>query len=265
MALTPEQKLARQGKIGASFAPALMAGAENRILEEWMRLTEHPDYVEPDFSTVWAPTYGSFIEPFALDWHERRTGQPLTCRGVWVPHPELGHVGSTLDAYREADDAVVDCKAPGSYRTIDDVLTYYTPQMVVQRTCVGAARACLLLVHGGTEPREYEIAWTEEYEREVWHRIAWFWALVESLQPPSRIPASQVPIGEPDRIADMTGNNEWAASADAWLESYQFAKRCEGAAKTLRSLVEPDVREARGYGVAITRDRAGRLLLKEAL
>jgi predicted phage-related endonuclease len=264
MALTPEQKLARQGKIGASFAPALMAGDERRILEEWLRLTDHPDYVEPDFSTIWAPSYGSFIEPFALDWHERRTAQPLTCRGVWVPHPELPHIGCTLDAYREADDAVVDCKAPGSYRTLDDVIAYYTPQMVVQRACVGAARAVLLIVHGGTEPREYEATWDEVYEAEVWHRLAWFWGLVESLQPPSTIPASTIPAAVVRRV-DMTGNNEFAASADTWLTNRPAAKLCEGAAKTLRSLVEPDVREAYGYGVSLTRDRAGRLLLKEAL
>ena len=85
--------------------------------------------------------YGCYIEPFAIDWHERRTGQPLTCRGIWVPHPELRTVGATLDAYREADDAVVDCKAPGAYRTIDNVIGYYTPQMVVQRACVRAQKA----------------------------------------------------------------------------------------------------------------------------
>lgn len=263
MALTPEQKLARQGKIGASFAPALMAGAEDRILEEWLRLTEHPDYVEPDMSTVWAPSYGSYLEPFALDWHERRTGLPLTCRGAWVPHPELGHVGCTLDAYREADNAVVDCKAPGSYRSLDEILTYYTPQMVVQRACLGAARAVLLIVHGGTEPREYEATWDAVYEAEIWRRIAWFWQLVETLQPPSIIPASAIPA-EVIRRVDMTGNNQWGEAATTWLETYSAAKRCDGAAKTLRGLVEPDVREARGYGVGISRDRAGRLLLKES-
>jgi hypothetical protein len=38
---------------------------------------------------------------------------------------------------------------------------------------------------------------------------------------------------------------------------------CADAAKVLKSLVPPDARKAFGYDVQITRDRAGRLSLRE--
>lgn len=262
MALTPEQKAARHGKIGASFAPALLAGDTDRIIEEWLRLTDHPDYIETDLSDVWAVHFGSLIEPYALDWHERRTGMPLTRRGEWVPHPTLPHIGCTLDAWRASNRTVIDVKAPGYHRSLDDVLAYYAPQMVVQQACTAADFASLLVVHGGAEPHEYAVLWDAEYEAEVWARLAWFWSLVESLQPPSPIPSSTVPV-EAVHTVDMSGNNEWGAAAGCWLDTRVAAKLCEASAKTLRSLVQPDTREARGHGVAITRNRGGSLMLKE--
>lgn len=261
MPLTEQQKEARKGRIGASFLPSLMQGDQPRMLEEWMRLVEHPDYVETDLSDVWAPMYGSYIEPFALDWHERKTGSALTRRGEYVPHPSEP-VGCTLDAYRAFDAAVLDVKAPGSHRNLDEVLHHYTSQLVIQRACTAAERACLLVVHGGAAPREFTLSWTVEYEAEVWARVHWFWGRVETLQPPCPIPADQTPTLAV-RIVDMTGDNRWGAAADCWLTTRVAAKQFEAAAKDLRSLVEPDVQEARGAGIVITRNRAGALLIKE--
>ena len=63
--LTDEQWAKREGHIGASFVPWLMAGDEKRMVNEWMRLVDHPDYVRPDLSGEWAPSFGSYVEPFA--------------------------------------------------------------------------------------------------------------------------------------------------------------------------------------------------------
>ena len=262
MALTPEQKTARAGKIGASFAPALMASDTDRMREEWLRLTEHPDYVEKDLDAIWSVQFGSWVEPFALDWHEMRTGQLLVRRGEWVPHPDLPWLGCTLDAYREEDAAVIDCKAPGAHRRLDDVLAYYAAQMVVQRACMRAQRAILLVVHGGAEPREFPISWSAEYEAEVYRRLAWFWDKVETLQPAVPLEACQVPV-DAVRIVDMTGSNSWADQAAVWLTTRGPAKVFEQAAKGLKALIEDDVRQAHGHGIVATRNRAGQLLIKE--
>lgn len=260
--LTAEQAAKRRGKIGASFVPYLMAGSEDKIRSEWMRLVEHPDYVEEDFSTNWPVQFGSFIENFALDWHQMKTGQALTRRGEWIEHP-CGYVGCTLDAYREADRCVIDNKAPGRWRVLDDVLAFYPGQLVVQRACMQAERASLLIVHGGDEPTEYPISWDAEYEDEVWRRIGWFWACVENLQPPYKLPPAKSLVPAV-RVVDMTGNNSWADFAQTWLGNKEAYAAFNVAAKGVKSLVEDDVAKAFGHGICATRSRAGALTIKAA-
>jgi predicted phage-related endonuclease len=263
MALSPAQHAARAGKIGASFVPSLMAADPARMLEEWMRLTEHPSYRPADLSEIWAVQFGSWVEPFALDWHQARTGQPLTRRGEWVPHPELPYLGCTLDAYRDADASVIDCKAPGAHRRLDEVIAHYTGQLIVQRACTRAQRAALLVVHGGAEPREYAVSWSQEYEAEMWARIAWFWQRVETLQPPVAIEPNRVPV-EAVRVVDMTGQNAWAYHAETWLGCREPARAFEQAAKSIKQLVEEDVATAHGHGITVARNRAGHMSIKES-
>lgn len=260
--LTEEQQRRRQGRVTASFVPYLMAGNEPKILNEWMRLVDHPDYEEEDLSDNWPVQFGSFVETFALDWHARRTGQPLVHRGEFLAHPELPHVGCTLDAYRREDRSVIDCKAPTKWRKLEDVLAYYPGQLVVQKACWKAQRAALLIVHGGDEPVEHELTWDPPYEKEVWTRIKWFWERVESLQVPCAIPAAQ-PAEPSVRIVDMTGNNEWGSFAATWLTHKDGAKLFNEAAKGLKGLIEADVAKAHGHGVVCSRSRAGALTIKE--
>ena len=48
MALTKKQQVLREGKVTASFAPALMAGNKERIMSEWRMLVGDP---------TWKPVY----------------------------------------------------------------------------------------------------------------------------------------------------------------------------------------------------------------
>lgn len=260
MALTPEQQARRAGKVTASFIPALMAGNEQAMLREWQRIIEHPDYVEDDLSANWSVQLGIFAEPFILDWHERKTG-PLTRRGEWVPHPEMPFVGATLDAYRASDRTVIDAKAPGGWRKLDDVLAYYTGQSIVQRACTKADKAALLVMHGAAEPVEYVLEWPEQYEVSVWERIHWFWDRCESLQAPCAIPAVAGAMPAM-RVVTMEGNNEWAANAADWLANRDAAARFADAAKTLKAMLEPDVKQAKGHGVMASRARNGAITIK---
>src|SRR4051812_46022608 len=111
MALTAAQHKARDGKITASFLPYLMAGDAERIINEWRKLIGDPNYTPENLDDNWAVQYGSFIEEFALNWHEKKTGQALTERRKVVVHAEKSHVCCTLDAYRVADHTAIDCKA----------------------------------------------------------------------------------------------------------------------------------------------------------
>lgn len=262
MALTAEQKAKRDGKIGASFVPALMAGTTDRILNEWMRLVDHPDYAEEDFSGNWPVQLGNYLEPFALNWVEKKTGQVLTLRGDWCPHPELEYLGATLDAYRAAEKKVLDVKVMHAYRIIDDSKLYYAGQLVVQRSCISAQKAGLLIVHGGTEVQEHEISWDNEYEQQVFERIKWFWSRVDTLQPPSEIPAVKGNMPA-IRVVDMSRSNTWCHEAGIWVANKEAASKFNGAAKNIKGLLDADVGKAFGAGIVATRNRAGAISIKE--
>jgi hypothetical protein len=264
MALTEEQRLNREGKINASFTPYLMAGDGPKLVQEWMRLVGHPDYVEEDLSRVWRVQYGSWIEPLAIDWHQAMTGQPLIYRGRSCTHPTRPYVGCTLDCfYEQPVRTAMDVKAPGRFRKIEDVLSFYPAQLVVQKACIGAERTSLLIVHGGDEPVEHEVTWDADYEQEVWDRIDWFWGCVENLACPAALPAAKV--SQPAvRVVDMSQSNSWSEFAGIWLRTKDPARAFADAARGLKDLVEPDVAKAHGHGVCVFRSKAGSLTIKES-
>jgi len=261
MALTTEQLRLRDGKITASFAPSLMAGDESKIMREWKRLIGAEDYQEEDLSDSWPVQFGTWVEPFALDWHERKTGIVLSRRGEVVTHPSMPHICCTLDAFRADDRTVIDCKAPGMWRKIDDVRSQYVPQMVVQRACVGADAAALLIVHGGSEPAEYPITWDTEYEAAVWERIAWFWDCVTSLSAPFVVAPVLAPTPAV-KTYDMKESNAWADKAAVWIANQAAAKAFESAAKDIKALVPADAQRAHGCGLNVTRAKNNALTIK---
>jgi len=262
MALSATQHAARENKIGASFAPYLLAGDADKILQEWKRLVGAPDYEAENLEDVWAVQLGSYLESFALDWHQRRTGRVLTRRGESVPHPVRSYVAATLDCFREDDRCVIDCKVIGGWRRIDDACAFYTPQMIVQAGCVEAQAAALLIVHGGAEPAEYPITWDADYEAEVWRRIDNFYRAVCDLAPPVEMPAIAAPVPAV-READLSRSNAWVSAATEWLGNRAAAKTFSAAEKSLKALVEPDVKRAFGGGIEAIKNKAGAISIRE--
>lgn len=260
--LTEEQWALRAGHITASFLPYLMAGDEKRMVAEWMRLVEHPDYQRPDLSKDWGPSFGSHVEPFALDWHAAKTGQELTRRGEWVEHPQFPYVGCTLDAFRTADHCVVDCKVLSRWSNLDEQRAFYTPQLLVQCRSVRAQLASLLIVYGGEEPQEYPAGWDQDYERAVWERVQWFWERVESLRAPCALPVVKGSVPAVKEY-DMTGSNAWASNAAGWLQFKEAAGIFKASEKELKSLVPQDAVRALGHGVTVSRSKAGALTIRE--
>ena len=256
--LSPE----RDTRVGASFLPALMAGKTDEIMREWQRLTGDPAYVPLDLSEVWPVFQGRVLEPHVLDWHQRKTGGPLTRRGEWVRHPHRDWLGCTLDAWRPTTNTVLDAKCVGQWRKLDEVISYYTPQMVVQKDCTGAANASLLIVHGGAEPVEYPVTWTAGYEADVWTRLDEFWDCVMSLTPPCELPSALAPVPAVQTY-DMGTSNAWCSNAATWLLNKTAAKDFDGAAKELKALVPADAQKCFGGGITILRNKAGSLSIKE--
>jgi predicted phage-related endonuclease len=260
--LTNAQHSNRDGKIGASFLPYLMAGDEAKIINEWRRLVGDPSYEREDLSDVWAVQLGSYLETFVLDWHERKTGKKLFDRQQWFTHPERPFLGCHVDCIRDHDATVIDAKVVGGHRKIDDVLALYMPQMIAQQRCTKTRSAALLVVVGGAEPVEYPVTWEDAYEDALWQRVDAFWACVGSLTPPFPLPAIAAPV-KAEKVVDLTGSNSWAAEAACWLATKDAARQFDAATKAIKALVPADAAKAHGYGIAATRNKAGSLSIRE--
>jgi predicted phage-related endonuclease len=263
--LSPEQLAQRDGKITASFAPKLMAGDEKEIYRKWQELVGDPAWQPENLDDVWVVQFGSYVEPFALDWHQKKIGRPLTRRGEVVCHPERPWLCCTLDAYDEREHTAIDCKTildwPG--RNIEEQVRYYTPQLVVQRACTVAGFASLLIVLAGKEPVEYDVSITAEYEAQVLSRCDWLWRCVETLTPPFKLDPIVAPI-VPAKDYNMHGNNEWASNGQEWLDTLDAHQRNVAAEKAIKKLVPEDARKCFGHGIQITRNKAGSMSLREA-
>ena len=246
-----------------------MIGDEARIHEEWLRLIGDPEWTPPDFSNNWPVRFGEFVETFALDWHEQKTQKELTKRGASMQHPTRPYVACTLDAYRPFDDTVIDCKTSGSYRPLDEILAHYTPQLIVQRACVGAERAALLVVHGSAEPVELEIHLDAAYEAVVWQRVDEFWQCVQDMRPPVPLPT----ITPPDKWRTINLELErdahnWAGDMIqqlvVWDATHDDAKKFEEAAKLAKQLLPEDVGRVLCGAVTITRARNRAVTIRRA-
>jgi hypothetical protein len=161
-----------------------------------------------------------------------------------------------------SDDTVIDCKAIGTWRKLDDACLFYLPQLVVQRGCVGARRAALLIVHGGAEPQEYPAEILDEYAALVWERVDQFWQCVLDLTPPVEMPEITAPVPAV-REYIMTGQNEWASFAADWIENRSAAKIFTEASAGLKEMVPADAARCIGHGIKITRNKAGSLTIME--
>jgi hypothetical protein len=239
-----------------------MAGKREKIMSEWRKIVGDPTYVEEDLSDNWPVQFGSYIERFALNWHEEKNEIILGRHGEVVVHPEIKHLSCTLDAYSFSTNTVIDCKAVGMWRKIDEVISYYTPQLIVQRSCIDAGQAAFLIVHGGSEPVEYPTTWDSAYEHQVFDRIEQFWQCCESMTPPFEMEPALAPVPAV-KTYDMSSNNSWCSYAGLWLNNKVAAKEFEFAAKSIKEAVPADGIKATGGGIIVSRNKAGSLSIKE--
>lgn len=269
MALTAAQLALRENKITASFLPALMKGDDAAIYNKWLELIGDPSWVPEDLSNNWAVLVGNLLEEPGINWHERKTGQPLTRRGEVVQHPDRPYFCCTLDCFRESDKCAIDAKACGPWMDIDHIVKYYTPQLVGQKGCTGAWRVAILLMHGFAEPRELEIEVTDAYASQVWYRVEQFHDCVQNLIPPVPMPEVVPPekwrTVNLDSAADFDAHN-WSADMllafGDWLANKDAAKRFEESKETVKALLPADVGTVLGGGCVVKRDRRNAVTIR---
>lgn len=262
MALTEEQKRLREGKLTASAVACLMQGDRQKIMNLWLFMVGDPSYEEPDLSQVWPVRLGEATEKLNLAWYELTTGRLLTRRGEVVIHSQYDWAAATLDGWDAAIPAPIECKHVGGWEPRQTVINRYWPQCCWQMIVTGARQVELSIIEGAREPAIETILWDADYSAELWHRAEEFMRHVWDLTPPVELEPVSAPVAAV-KTYDFSGRNEWASLAAAWLDSRTAAKVFSATEKELKGLVPADAARCVGHGISCSRDRAGRLSIKE--
>lgn len=257
--LSPAQLKARDGKLTASRVACLMTGNSAKIMNLWRELVGDPAYVEEDLSQVWAVQLGSATEALNLDWFEMKHG-PVIRRGEVISPNAIQ--ACTLDGWSVVHDCPIEAKHVGGHEPFETIRERYQPQMHWQMIVADRDKCALSVIMAAREPIIEFVERDKAYAAELLKRAREFMACVHSLTPPFDIaPAVAPPV--PGKTYDFTGNNEWAADAATWLENVAGKQKAEAAEKSLKAMVPADATKVTGHQIQITRDRAGRLSLRE--
>lgn len=257
-------------RVTASMLPVLMNGNPDDINNLFLRGVGDPRYIPSNFSNTWPAKFGLVVEGLALDHHGEKTGQPITERGVQYFHPSRAFVSCTLDGFREADKAVIDCKCINGTRDIDEALAYYTPQLIVQQECRQADRASLLVVKGGAEPIEVPAYITDWFRAEVWDTADRFQHCLETLTPPYPLHFPRIVAPSEWRRIDLDNDESipnWAPEMrellSSWQATHKTAQFHEKVKTEIRALVADDVGEIVSSCFRVKRDRRNAISIRQ--
>jgi len=255
LGLTDAQIAARSKFIGGSDALKIVQG---EWFELWLQKTGRAE--SKSILSPWDSAVRHTLEPLILDWYEEQTGRAITRRGESVVHPKHYFMGCTLDGWDEKLAKPIDAKALNIWtpKPLEWCIEHYTPQMHHQLIVCQASHAALHVSLGMKEPEPVEIELDEFFAAEYVEKCREFWRYVETDKEPPGAPPLTVPVPiERMRRVSMEGNNNWAIVAGFWLANKEPAAKFKRATEDLKAMIEPDVGEAFGHGVAVIRDKRG--------
>lgn len=263
LGLTSEDIAARRTYIGASDAVVIMSGDADKVLALWEVKTgrREPD----DLSDVLPVQMGIWTEGLNCYWYEKQTGNRVTHRNEQHVHPTFPFLKGRPDGLVFLPDkdarAVWDAKHVGAFSfDMDKTLSKYQPQLHLQMACAGLDYG-VLSVFSGTMHWDHRVVERDPlYEARLIAELRSFWDAVQSDTPPVEVASIEPPVPrELMRVVDMGTHNEWIHNEEIYLTNEAAAKDFETAKKSLKALVEGDVREATGRGLKIKRSTSGSL------
>jgi hypothetical protein len=248
----------------ASQAPIIVNGTGAQLYELWEeRVGLRPP---KDFSRNIQVQRGRHDEPFILFWSELINGISISERGTFFKHPSLPSISCTVDGMILDWNAVYEAKCQSEFRNLDDILTWYTPQVLVQMRCTGATRGILGVLQSNLT--ELEVTVDEAYERQVWEYLAAFQLCVDTMTPPHKRPelippelwktidlgsVHPLPNWGPDMIEAMR----------AWSETKDEARRHELSKASAKALLPDDVGTVRYGAMSVKRSKNGAVTMRE--
>ena len=255
----------RTKSVGGSDAPVLMKGDHfgktPAILWEEKTGRRKPE----DLSRKLNVQMGTFTEPFNAQWYTQETKFSVLLEPAQLCHPDHPFITAHLDGYTMGPDGnkgVWEAKHTSAFSKADPVEAYYA--QVQHYMMVTDLQWAHLSVFKGTSGWAYHhVDRDEVYIKQLLYRERIFWKAVVDDQ----LPEEWAPVVTPVKVdalrtVDMTGSNEWGSLSQDWLNHRESSKKFEIASGCLKKLVEPDVKNAHGHGIFITRAKNGALTIR---
>ena len=259
--LSAERLQARNRGIGGSDANIILSGDSERVLRLWQ---EKRGEAEPeDLSSRLAVVLGCWTEEFNRQWYAKLSGNPVVDAGAQLTCSEFRWRKCTLDGVVAGSGAIFEAKHTNSFVKAEDVLERYMPQLQHNMAVAKADRAVLSVIFGNAKYEMFEVAADWLYQLDLLKAEKAFWNAVLSGEPPVAMEAPPAPRPIATRELSFEGNNAWASAAADWLETSKAAKIHACATKTLKELLEEDVKRAFGHGIEARRSKVGAVTIRE--
>ena len=247
----------RKGFIGGSDCVKIMNG---NWLELWQIKTGR---VEPDdLSRNIAVQLGSWTEDFNLEWFEHEHDCILSNQQHEY-ELEIGTVPAkgTIDA--KWGSFIVEAKHTNLYKSMDDIIEYYMPQIQLYCYLAKADGAYFSVIFGNSKWESAHVSFDLRYFNSMWAVVSDFWGYVVRDEEPIGIKTPDISIDkiEVDNMVkrDASTDNQFIDAAVTYINGYEHNRVFENAKKDLKNMVGSNEREVYCDHLTIKRDKRGSL------
>mgnify|MGYP000191610417 FL=1 len=247
----------RTGFIGGSDCVKIMNG---NWLELWQIKTGRVD--PDDLSRNIAVQLGSWTEDFNLEWFEHEHDCVLSNH----QHEYKLKIGTVpakgiIDA--KWGSFIVEAKHTNPYKSMDDIIEYYMPQIQLYCYLAKADGAYFSVIFGNSKWESSHVSFDLRYFDSMWAVVSDFWGYVVRDEEPIGIQTPDISIDkiEVDNMVkrDASTDNQFIDAAVTYINGYEHNRVFENAKKDLKQMVGSNEREVYCDHLTIKRDKRGSL------
>jgi len=249
----------RKGFIGGSDCTLI---AQGKWADLWEIKTgrREPD----DLSDNIAVQLGVLTENFNLNWFEKMRDTTVYAHQLEKSETIMGvPAKATIDG-KVYDGDIIEAKHTNAFNSMDNVTSYYMPQIQLYMHISGAQNCFLSVIFGNNKWESACVSYDKRYFNSMWALVKEFWGYVDRDERPDDLDPSQapstnsVPVNEMV-IRDATHDNEFASLAIDYIENQPAAKLFEASKKQLKMMVADNEREVFNDKLSIKRSANGSL------
>ena len=261
----------RMKGIGGSDARKIVSGDWYDL---WLEKTGKKDL--PNLSNEFPVQLGVWTESFNLKWFEKQMNIEVAHTGLKVSEKKdfmyanvdgliYGKASANIDGsiYGDNEFGIFEAKHLNGFVTQEKAIETYLPQIHHYMYVFDCNYAWLSIIFGNRWGA-YRIEKNEKFMNQLVEKEEQFWSFVVQDKPPYDGEAIETPstkelVLDKMIVKDMTSSNQWAYLSQTLKQTQEQAREFEASKKEIKSLVQPDWREATGHGVTVKRSKTGRL------